>query len=68
LCKKEGRTKPNNLENVVHGICADGCSDDEVVIPELEECAEIENLDSVDTRSDESGSEEETPTTSVPYW
>jgi hypothetical protein len=32
------------------------------MIPKLEECAEIENSDAVDTRSDQSGSNEEIPT------
>jgi hypothetical protein len=33
------------LKNFVPEIRADGCSDDEVMIPEMEERAEIENSD-----------------------
>jgi hypothetical protein len=48
----------------VHEICADECID-EVKIPKLEECNEIENSDTLDTRSGQSGSDEETPTASA---
>jgi hypothetical protein len=51
--------------NVVHEICADERSNDQVMISELEECDEIENSDTLDTRRDPSGSDEETPTTSA---
>ena len=51
--------------NVVHEICADERSNDEVMISELEECDEIENSDTLDTRRDPSGSDEQTPTTSA---
>ena len=37
----------------------------DVIIPELEECDETYNSDTVDTGSDQSGSDEETPTTSA---
>jgi hypothetical protein len=42
-------------------MCADECVDDEVMIPELEERDEIENCDTVNTRSNQSGSDEKTP-------
>jgi hypothetical protein len=45
---KNGRIKPNKLENAVHGIYA-----------------EVENSDAVDTQSDKSGSDVETPTMSA---
>jgi hypothetical protein len=62
---KNGRIKPDELENALHGICADECSGDEVTIHKLEERAEVENSHAVDTRTDQSGSDEEIPATSA---
>ena len=62
-----GRIKPDELKNGVHGICADECSDDEVMIPKLEERDEVENSDAVDTRSDQSGSHEKKLQTRLPH-
>jgi hypothetical protein len=35
--KKARPIKPDKLKNVVHEVCADECSDDELMIPELDE-------------------------------
>jgi hypothetical protein len=62
--KNRGRIKPYKLKHVVPETCADDCSN-EVRIAELEERAEIENTNAVHTRSDKSGSDNETATTSA---
>ena len=53
------------LDSAVPGICAGECSDDEEMIPKLEECAEVEKSDAVNTSSDQCGSSEKIPAMSV---
>jgi hypothetical protein len=67
LHEKGGRIKPDELQNVVPEICACKCCDDTVMIPELEKRAKIENSHTVDTWSDQSGSDEESPTMSISW-
>ena len=42
--------KPDKLENVSSEMCADKCSDDELMVPELHETDETQNLDTVNTQ------------------
>jgi NAD-dependent dihydropyrimidine dehydrogenase PreA subunit len=58
---KKSSIKSDELENVVCGICADECNDDEVMIPKLEEHAEEVNSDAIDKKSDQSGRDKEIP-------
>jgi hypothetical protein len=43
LHKKAGPIKPDELENTEHEVCADECSDDELMIPKLDENDEVEH-------------------------
>lgn len=36
LCKKAGHIQHDELENIEHEVCADECSDDELMIPKLD--------------------------------
>jgi hypothetical protein len=36
--------KPDELENVMHEVCADECSVDGLMIPELDKSDEIEHI------------------------
>jgi hypothetical protein len=44
LCKKAGPIKPDELENIEHEVCANECSDDELMIPKPDKSDEVEHF------------------------